>query len=93
MSNSDAENYVSPYGFSPMIDAVIDTIAERRDMTTYAIEGEIEYRRGLTLTEDGESTELDEMIIPAWYDRFMGPAIDALELLLFPDQPNEKETT
>lgn len=80
MSNND--NYVSPYGFGPVTDAVLDCIVERRDMTVGQMEDVLgEARESLT------GLDIDSHIEQEWWETHMGPAVDALEDMLSPYLP------
>ena len=82
------DNYFSPYGFGPVTDAVIDCIADRRSMSTSEMEDHLGAVREAQQTryDDGtyDEAEIDVKIEMGWWESHMGPAVDALEDLLFP---------
>ena len=68
-------NYVSPYGFGPVMDAVLDCVADRNDMGANVLAVALE-----RLPED-TTEELNGRIEQAWMTHF-GPAVDKIEALL-----------
>lgn len=87
-----SDNYFSPYGFGPVTDAVIDCVADRRDMTTAQMEdvfGAIREKQA-TQHDDGsyDEAEIDTKIEIGWWESHMGPAVDALEDILSPYLPD-----
>lgn len=71
-----SDNYISPYGFGPITDAVLDAIADRRDLTTDKLVVLLE-RLPEEVTE-----ELGRRIDDDWWRYAMGPAVDRLEDIL-----------
>jgi hypothetical protein len=70
------DNYVSPYGFGPVTDAVLDLIAYRHDMKPDELAVALE-----RLPEDTTS-ELDGRIDNEWWRDYMGVAADKMDDLL-----------
>lgn len=70
------DNYVSPYGFSPVTDAVIDSVAGERDLAT-AFEN---------LSE--EERETIESAVDNWWKDSMSYAYDKMRDLLHDHLPS-----
>lgn len=70
-----SDNYVSPYGFGPVMDSLLDCVADRHDRgyTYLAVSME-------RLPED--VTEELNMRIEGLWTTNVGPAVDALDDLL-----------
>lgn len=70
------DNYQSPYGFGVVTDAVIDCIADRRGVTSQEFADRFE-----RLTEE-QREELQTRVDFAWWQDYMGYAVDKMEDLL-----------
>ena len=71
-----SDNYVSPYGFGPLTDAVLDTIADRHSMNAQELAVALE-----RLPED-VTEALAHRITVYWWDDYMGVAVDKMDDLL-----------
>lgn len=67
-------NYVSPYGFDPATDALLDVVAERQGITADEIADKL---------HENNDRLYDEIDLYFW-DQHGGPAVDYLEDLLYP---------
>ena len=71
-------DYHSPYGFGPAIDGLLDVVADRRDLSPDEL-SEIIHRN---------NDQVYDWIDLEFWDRFVGPAVDALEDRAFPNDPS-----
>lgn len=76
-------SYVSPYGFAPIVDAMLDVIADRRDMDIHDLADLIHRNAPTSDVLRGEGI-YDWLDLYAW-DQLIGPAIDTIERRIFPE--------
>jgi|GEM_PF-5156259 len=78
-----SDNYVSPYGFGPVTDAVIDLVAAHYDLTAQVMVD------ALAALDQSKHEELEYRIGDHWWASHMGPAVDAMADLLSEFVPTE----
>lgn len=76
------ENYESPYGFGPAIDALLDVVADRQGITVDELADTI---HGDCAPDHSEASDTFNWIDVHFWDQYVGPAVDALEDLIFPE--------
>lgn len=83
------DNYVSPYGFGGVTDAVLDCVAERHGITAGELADRIHRNAAIPeATNDpalGKGDGIYDWIDLYSWDTVLGPAIDEFDKRIFPE--------